>query len=175
MILEIKTFPDEVLRKKAEKIDEITPEIHTLATNMTDTMYAAPGYGIAAPQVGISKRLIAIDDTLGRDPDRLVILINPEIVIKTGELYEEEGCLSIPGEYAFIKRFKELTIKFLGLDGKEHILETDNTLSRVIQHEIDHLDGHLFIDILADLKRDLIKKNIRKRIKSGDYIVTTTL
>lgn len=175
MVLEIKTFPDEILRKVAEKVETIDAELLTLLDNMLETLYAAPGYGIAAPQVGVSKRIIIIDDSIGKKEGRVFELINPEIIESSGEINEEEGCLSIPGEYAYVKRFTDITVKYLDRTGKECIYKSETTLfARIVQHEIDHLNGHLFIDKLSSLKRDSIKKSIKKRVKDGDYIVTTT-
>ena len=175
MILEIKKYPDEVLRQKSHPIDTITDEIKELASNMAETMYNAPGYGIAAPQVGVSKRLLVVDDSLGSDPTRLMKIVNPVIVESSGELFEEEGCLSIPGEYELVKRFSNVTVKYTDIDGQECVIEVEGLLSRIFQHEIDHLDGHLFIDDVTMLQRDRIKKSIKSRIKAGDYNVTETL
>ncbi len=175
MILEIKKYPDEVLRQKSLPIEEITTDIKELASNMAETMYNAPGYGIAAPQVGVSKRLLVIDDSLGSDPTKLMKIVNPEIIESSGELFEEEGCLSIPGEYEFVKRYNCVKVRYLDLDGKECLIEVEGLLSRIFQHEIDHLDGHLFIDDISILQRDRIKKSIKSRIKAGEYRVTKTL
>ena len=172
MILEIKIFPDEILRKISEPVTEFNEKLYTLLDNMAETMYEAPGYGIAAPQVGVSKRIVVIDETGGKDRNHRLELINPEIISASGELLEEEGCLSIPGEHAYVKRYKNVTVKFQDRQGKEHIVEAADYLARVFQHETDHLDGILFIDKLPSLKKETIKKHIRRRIQSGDYVPT---
>ncbi len=172
MILEIKTFPDEILRKKAKPVEVFDEELHTLLDNMKDTMYDAKGYGLAAPQVGKSLRILVLDDTAGSDKSRFQEVINPEIIEKSGEIIEEEGCLSIPGEYAYVKRYMNVTVKCADRFGKERIIKGESRLARILQHEIDHLEGGLFIDRLSSVKRESIKKHIKKRIQSGDYVVT---
>lgn len=172
MILEIKTFPDEILRKKATDVDKIDDKIVKLLKDMAETLYAAPGYGLAAPQVGVSKRIVVIDETAGKEPGNLLELINPVIFEKTGEMLEEEGCLSIPGEYAFVKRCSNVIVTAHDRDGKEITINASDKLARILQHEIDHLNGALFIDKLSMLKKDSIKKRLKRRIKEGDYRVT---
>lgn len=172
MILEIKTFPDEILRKKAKPVEAFDEELHTLLDNMKDTMYDAKGYGLAAPQVGKSLRILVLDDTAGSDKSRFQEVINPEIIEKSGEIIEEEGCLSIPGEYAYVKRYMNVTVKCVDRFGKEKIIKGESRLARILQHEIDHLEGGLFIDRLSSIKRETIKKHIKKRIQAGDYTVT---
>lgn len=172
MILEIKTFPDEILRKKAKPVEIFDEKIHKLLDDMAETMYQAPGYGIAAPQVGESLRMVVIDDTAGKVKGRLIEVINPEILEKSGEIMEEEGCLSIPGEYAYVKRFARVKVKCFDRYGKEKIIDGDDRLARILQHEMDHLDGTLFIDKLPSLKRETIKKHVKKRIQAGDYVVS---
>lgn len=165
MILEIKTFPDEVLRKKSILVEKIDDNIKKLLDDMAETMYEAPGIGLAAPQVGVNKRVVVIDITGPEERSGLLKVINPEIISMEGECEGEEGCLSIPQEYADVKRAEKITVKFLNEDGKEQILEADGLLSRAFQHEIDHLDGILFIDRISPLKREFIKKRIKKKIK----------
>lgn len=172
MILEIKTFPDEILRKKAEPLEKIDDNILRLLDDMAQTMYEAPGYGLAAPQIGVSKRIIVLDETAGKEPGGLIEAINPEILEANGEIFEEEGCLSIPGEYAFVKRFMNIKVKYTDRFGKEHTIQTTERLARIFQHEIDHLNGTLFIDKLSIMKKETIKKHIKKRIQAGDYVVT---
>lgn len=165
MILEIKTFPDEVLRKKSILVEKIDDNIKKLLDDMAETMYEAPGIGLAAPQVGVNKRVVVIDITGPEERSGLLKIINPEIISMEGECEGEEGCLSIPQEYADVKRAEKITVKFLNEDGKEQILEADGLLSRAFQHEIDHLDGILFIDRISPLKREFIKKRIKKKIR----------
>lgn len=172
MILEIRTFPDEILRKKAKNVEVFDEKLHSLLDNMAETMYDAKGYGLAAPQVGESLRILVLDDSAGKDKSRLQEVINPEIIEQSGEIIEEEGCLSIPGEYAYVKRYMNVTVKCCDRFGKEKIIKGESRLARILQHEIDHLEGNLFIDKLSSIKRETIKKHIKKRIQTGDYIVT---
>lgn len=172
MKLEIKTFPDEILRKKSEPVTEFNEDLHTLLDNMFETMYEAKGLGLAAPQVGVSKRFFVLDDMTGESGKNPMEIINPEFISKEGEILEEEGCLSIPGEYAYVNRYMKVKVKYQDRFGNENIIDAEGRLSRILQHENDHLDGSLFIDKLPPTKRETIKKHIKKRIHSGDYIVT---
>ena len=172
MILEIKTFPNEILRQKAKPVTEFNEELHTLLDNMLETMYEAKGLGLAAPQVGLSLRLFVLDDLPEPNKNNPMEIINPEFIEKEGEILEEEGCLSIPGEYAFVKRYMKVKVKYQDRYGNEKIIEATDRLSRILQHESDHLEGTLFIDRLPNTKRETIKKHIKKRINSGDYKVT---
>ncbi len=161
-LMKIYHYPEPVLSKKAESIIDIDDSIRQVATDMIETMYAAPGIGLAAPQVGISKRLIVLDCG-GRDEEsQLLVAINPEIITATGESFEEEGCLSVPGYYCKIKRNAEVTVRYLDLDGTEQTLATDGLQAVAFQHEIDHLNGVLFVDHLSSLKRGLFKKKYKK-------------
>ena len=169
MILDIKTFPNDILRKKATPVERIDDTILRLLDNMADTMYAASGVGLAAPQVGVSLRVVVLDEHASNGRTALIEAVNPEIIEASGEQLNEEGCLSIPGEYAFVKRYTNLKVKYLDRFGKEWVIETQNKLSIMFQHEIDHLNGNLFIDKLSLLKRETIKKHIKKRIQTGDY------
>lgn len=169
MILEIKKFPEKVLRGKTNKIEDINDEIRELANDMLETMYDAPGIGLAAPQVGILKKIVVIDVTAGDDKSQQLVLINPEIIASSGEEEGEEGCLSVPEEYELVTRAAEVTAKALDLDGNEIMIEADGLLARAIQHELDHLEGKLFIDRLSSLKKDMLKKRIKKRITAGSY------
>lgn len=172
MILQIKTFPDEILRKKAKPVEVFDENLHKLLDDMAETMYKAPGYGIAAPQVGESLSMVVIDDTAGKENNHLLEVINPEILEKSGEILEEEGCLSIPGEYAYVKRFAKVKVKCQDRHGNEMIIDGEGKLARILQHEIDHLDGALFIDRLPSIKRETVKKHIKKRMATGDYVAT---
>jgi peptide deformylase len=173
MILDIVTFPADSLRKKAQQVAAITDEIKTLIADMTETMYAAKGYGLAAPQVGQSIRLLVLDDNGSRGPRNPQAFINPEIIAGSGEILEEEGCLSLPGEWATVKRFATVTVRYMDESGDQHTIEAEGQLARILQHEIDHLAGVLFIDKLPPFKRDTIKKHIKRRIQAGDYTVVT--
>tara|TARA_R110002050_G_scaffold269917_2_gene412628 strand:+ start:174867 stop:175412 length:546 start_codon:yes stop_codon:yes gene_type:complete len=162
-LLEILHFPDPRLRKKATEITKITAEIRQLAEDMLETMYDAPGVGLAANQVNVQKRLIVID--VSEDKTSPLIFINPEIVNKQGERVHEEGCLSVPEAYELVTRADIVRVKALNLDGKSFEMEADELLATCIQHEIDHLDGKLFVDYISNLKRQRIKKRLEKQFK----------
>jgi peptide deformylase len=154
-ILEIRKYPDPVLRKKATIVKEITDDILRLSNEMIDTMKARGGIGLAANQVGFPIRVIVVDRLKNGKP---LVLINPEIVMAEGEEVSEEGCLSIPGYFEFLKRSKKVLAKGLDLDGNELNIDCEGILARAIQHEIDHLDGILFVDRLSPVKRSLFRK-----------------
>ena len=158
-----------VLHQPAAPVEEITPEIDRLLTDMVETMYAAPGIGLAAPQVGVPLRIFVIDISLGRDPKGLIVMINPEFVERDGMQLEEEGCLSVPGFNATVVRPQRAVVKGLDRDGNEHQVEGIGLLARAFQHEMDHLDGTLFVDRLRGIKRDLIVRKIRKLSKAGKW------
>lgn len=155
--LQLQYYPAEVLRQKAKKIAHIDSSVRKLAQDMLDTMYANTGVGLAAPQVGVSKRMMVIDVADEDAPHKPIVFINPEIVAKEGELVGSEGCLSFPGVYFEVKRFNKITVKFQNLSGKDVKLTAEgDLLCRAIQHEIDHLDGELFIDkAVSKLAADL--------------------
>lgn len=163
MIRPILTFPDPVLKKKSAPVTIITDEIRQLAKDMAETMYDAPGVGLAAPQIGVLQRLIVIDVAAKDEPSQLIVAINPQIVHGEGEVYEEEGCLSVPDFSANVKRHEKVAVKGLSLDGQERIWHADGLLAIAFQHEIDHLDGTLFVDRLSPLKRELFLKKSKKR------------
>lgn len=169
MILKMVRFPDEFLRKKTHPVEEFNEELHTLLDNMFETMYEENGVGLAAPQVGKSLRLYILDDFSGPNNSNPMEIINPEFILKEGEVLDEEGCLSLPGEYAYVKRFEEVHVKYQNRFGEEKVLAATGRLARILQHEYDHLEGILFIDHLPATKREQIKKHIKKRIASGDY------
>src|SRR5512145_153974 len=154
-ILPIRHYPDPVLKRRVEPVARVTPEIVQLCRDMAETMYAAPGVGLAANQVGVSLRIFTADCHGEDEPRRLITMINPEIVEVKGEIKEEEGCLSVPEYVAPVVRYAECTVKGLGLDGKEQVVTGQDLLSRCFQHEIDHLNGLLFVDRLGPVKRDL--------------------
>ena len=136
---------------------------------MIETMYKAPGVGLAAPQIGVSKRILVTDTTSGEKKDRLFTIFNPEIVSIEGEQFEEEGCLSIPGFSATVVRPKKIVLRGLNINGKELILEASDLLARAFSHEMDHLDGKFFLDHLSFIKRDMIKRRIKKLIRQGKW------
>ena len=159
-LLPILRYPDNRLHKKAERIREVTPEIRQLAADMAETMYEAPGIGLAATQVDRHIRLIVVD--ISEDQSELLTFINPEIIEKSGECVGEEGCLSVPGIYETVTRAERIKVKALDLQGKEFQMEADGLLAVCIQHELDHLDGKLFVDYLSELKRTRIRKKLEK-------------
>ena len=166
-VLPICKYGDPVLRNRAQEITEITPELNRLIDDMVDTMYAAPGVGLAANQVGVSKRLMLIDLSVGDDPSQLHVFINPEIVETRGEIEEEEGCLSIPDFVEIVTRPEWLRVKYLDREGQEQEMEAEGLMARAVCHEIDHLDGTLFIDYLRGLKKERILKRIQKVVRLG--------
>jgi peptide deformylase len=160
---------DSILTAPTRPVDTITPEIDTLINDMIETMYAAPGIGLAAPQVGVSLRIFVVDLSVGRDPAGLSVMINPEFVEREGMQLEEEGCLSVPGFTATVARPKRAVIKGLDRHGEEHRLEGTGLLARAMQHEMDHLQSCLFVDRLRGISRDLIVRKIRKLAKAGKW------
>tara|TARA_Y100001970_G_C14251731_1_gene872382 strand:- start:4922 stop:5443 length:522 start_codon:yes stop_codon:yes gene_type:complete len=172
MLRKILTEPDPILRKKCEPLETVDIDTKKLMDDMLETMYAAPGIGLAAIQVGILKRLIVIDISKGEEKKRPIFLINPSIVYqsKKTSVYEE-GCLSLPGQFAEIERPAECTVKFINYDGKEQELKTEGLLATCVQHEIDHLNGVLFIDYLSKLKKDMIIKKLVKQKKEIERVI----
>ena len=158
-----------MLHDKARDVDAITPEINTLIDDMIETMYAAPGVGLAAPQVGVPLRIFVVDITVGRDLAGPIVMINPRFVTRDGMQLEEEGCLSLPGFEATVVRPTHVTVSGLDRDGTEHQKEGTGLLARAFQHEMDHLDGTLFIDHLRGIKRDIIVRKIKKLARSGKW------
>ena len=157
------------LHAPAQPVATITAETQTLIDDMIETMYAAPGIGLAAPQVGVSQRIFVIDLSVGRASNDLVVMINPEFVERDGTQLEEEGCLSVPGFNATVVRPSRVVCKALDRDGREQRIEGTQLLARAFQHEMDHLDGTLFVDRLRGIKRDMILRRIQKLKKSGRW------
>jgi peptide deformylase len=147
----------------------MTSEIERLIDDMTETMYAAPGIGLAAPQVGVPLRIFVIDLSLGHNPKDLIVMVNPEFVERDGMQLEEEGCLSVPGFNATVVRPSRVVVKGLDRAGTVQVHEATELLARAFQHEMDHLDGMLFVDRLRGIKRDLIVRRIRKLTRSGKW------
>ena len=172
MLRKILTEPDPILRKKCEPLEKVDAETKKLMDDMLETMYAAPGIGLAAVQVGILKRLVVIDISKEEEKKKPIFLINPQIIhqSKKTSVYEE-GCLSLPGQFAEIERPAECTIKYIDYDGKEKELKSDGLLATCIQHEIDHLNGILFIDYLSKLKKDMIIKKLVKQKKEIERVI----
>ena len=169
---EILTEPNEILRKKSLLVDQVDGDIQKLMDDMLETMYLAPGIGLAAIQVGVPKRVIVLDMARKDEPKNPMYFINPEIITKSKDsLAYEEGCLSVPGQFAEIARPSNCYIKYLDSDGKPQELKAEGLLATCIQHEIDHLEGILFIDYLSKLKKMMIVKKLSKEKKQLDRIV----
>jgi peptide deformylase len=166
-VLEILKLGHPTLEKRAEPIENIDAGICELAQNMVETMHAAPGLGLSAPQVNVSKRLITVDLSVGEKNEDLIILVNPEIVHQEGKVVREEGCLSVPEIFEKIARPQKVVVQGLDLEGKERMIEAADLLARVFCHEIDHINGKLFIERLSPLKRNLIKKKFKKKSRAG--------
>jgi peptide deformylase len=169
MIRPIVKYGDEILHRPAERVDAMTPELQVLIDDMIDTMYAAPGVGLAAPQVGVALRIFVVDISVGRRPEDLLVFVNPEFVEREGMQLEEEGCLSVPGFTATVARPARSVIKGLDRQGTERIVDGRELLARALQHEMDHLDGTLFVNRLRGIKRDQIVRKIRKLSRAGEW------
>jgi len=167
MIRTILTYPNPELKKKSHPVTVINDAVRELARDMAETMYDAPGVGLAAPQIGVHQRVIVIDvsDSDGK-PD-LIVAINPAIIHAEGEAFEEEGCLSVPKYAANVKRHSRVTVKGLDIEGNEQVWPAEGLLAIAFQHEIDHLDGILFVDHLSPLKKDLFQRRARRMAESG--------
>lgn len=164
-IRKIRTYPDEVLKKKAEPVQEVTDELRRLADDMIATMYSAPGVGLAAPQVGVSKRLIVLDPgSLDESQSTLLVLFNPEVISTEGEMDYEEGCLSVPEFTVTIRRAERVSVAALDREGNEVKIDAEGMLAIVLQHEIDHLEGTLILDRSSSLKREFYKKRVLKQL-----------
>ena len=162
MIRTILTYPNPELKKKSLQVTIITDSIRELARDMAETMYDAPGIGLAAPQIGVHQRVIVIDVSGKNEPPDLIVAINPVIIHSDGDSFEEEGCLSVPSYAANVKRHAGVIVKALDLEGNERTWNAEDLLAIAFQHEIDHLDGILFVDHLSPLKRELFQRKARK-------------
>tara|TARA_R110002072_G_scaffold1369_7_gene11337 strand:+ start:24881 stop:25390 length:510 start_codon:yes stop_codon:yes gene_type:complete len=162
-LLDILEFPDPRLRTKAKPIGDVTGKIAKLSDDMLETMYAAPGIGLAASQVNVHQRLLVLD--VSDDKRSPMVFINPEIILSEGEIQSDEGCLSIPGFYEPVVRFEKIQVKALDREGSEFVVDADDLLAICIQHEMDHLEGKLFVDYLSSTKRQLIRKRLLKQQK----------
>jgi peptide deformylase len=160
-------YGEPVLHAPSQRVLQIDESIRTLLTDMVETMWAAPGIGLAAPQVGVGLRVIVIDLSVGEDRTQLIELVNPEFLEREGEQRHEEGCLSIPGYGGSPARPAHVKVRGLDRDGKERLYEASELLARAFCHEIDHVDGLVFVDRLSPLKRDLMKRKLRKRAREG--------
>jgi len=169
MILKIVKYPDPILSRPGEPVTEFNAELRRLIADMFETTYASQGVGLAAPQVGVSKRLTTIDLSMGKEPNDKLVLINPEIISSDGKLYEEEGCLSFPDIREKVVRAAKVRIRAQDEKGKWFEMDGEDLLARCFQHEIDHLDGMLFIFRMSGLKRDLTLRKIRKLQREGNW------
>jgi peptide deformylase len=163
-IRRILTIPDSILRKEAKPVERIDDDLRKLADDMLLTMYEAPGIGLAAPQIGISRRLIVMDPAKEDQPKAPIVMVNPEILDRSAELrVHEEGCLSIPDFTAEIERPAKTRVSYIDREGREQEMELEGIWSTLVQHEIDHLNGVLFIDYLSRLKRDMVVRKFTKQ------------
>jgi peptide deformylase len=170
MIYPIVKLGNGVLERKAETVREFdTPELHKLIEDMFESMYAAKGVGLAAPQIGISRRIAVIDPSVGEDPSQRVVLINPEVIRNEGKQVTEEGCLSVPGFREPVRRAARVTVRARNVKGETFEMSGEDLLARALEHETDHLNGKLYISRLSALKRDLIRRKIRKLQKAGEW------
>jgi peptide deformylase len=166
-VLQILHYPNPILKEKTRRVQKVDAEIRKLVEDLAETMYSAPGVGLAANQVGYPLRLAVIDVTPADQPKNLIILINPEIVVAEGECLWDEGCLSVPDCNEEVKRKKRVVVRYQNLEGETAEIGGEDLLAVALQHEIDHLDGLLFIDRLSPLKRRLIRKKLQKKEKEG--------
>jgi peptide deformylase len=169
MVHPIVKFPDPVLQRPTEPVTQFNEELRTLVDDMFESMYAAHGIGLAAPQIGVPKRITVIDLSFQKDPADKIVLINPEIVAKEGKVYEEEGCLSLPDIREKVSRSAHVTVRAQDVAGNWFEREATELLARACQHEIDHLDGVLFIFRISALKRDFVMRKIRKLQRAGEW------
>jgi len=165
MIRTILTYPDPELKKKSAPVAVINEKTRELAADMAETMYDAPGVGLAAPQIGVHQRIIVIDVAGKDEPPSLITAINPVIIHAEGETFEEEGCLSVPKYAANVRRHAKIVVKGLDIDGEEMTWKAEGLLAVAFQHEIDHLDGILFIDHISQLKRDIFRRKYRRNLE----------
>ena len=168
-ILPIKKFPSPELTTRAEEVTVIDDEVRSLVADMIETMYAAPGVGLAANQVGVTRRIAVIDLSVGEDPEQLLVLINPEIVESSGSQSDEEGCLSFPGITEIVTRPSRVVMRAIDLQGKGYTLEGQDLMARAICHELDHINGVLFLDRLTGFKKERVRKQVKRSVTSGEW------
>jgi peptide deformylase len=161
-------YPEPLLKETSVTVSEFNDELRQLAADMAETMYDAPGVGLAAPQIGELKRMVVIDCSDSEEPNDLVVAINPEIIATEGESVEEEGCLSVPGFWASVKRAETVTMRYQDVEGNTHERTADGLLGICMQHELDHLEGILFVDRLSPLKRSMFRKKYMKMLKERE-------
>ena len=168
-VFDIVKYPEPVLSTPTEIVERFDDELARLAADMIETMHAAPGIGLAAPQVGRTERITVIDLSVGSEEDELLVLVNPRVLEAEGEIREEEGCLSFPDLMLIVPRPERVVVEAQDLEGNAFSIEAEELLARCLHHEIDHLDGVLFLDRVSPLKRDLAKRKISKRIRAGEW------
>lgn len=164
-VLKVLSYPDKRLRIKAKPVEMVDDEVRGIMNDMLETMYKAPGIGLAATQVNIHKQIVVID--VSEDKSDPLFLVNPEVVNKSGTEISEEGCLSVPEYYAEVQRAEKVTVRALGRDGEAFEIEAEGLLAVCVQHEIDHLKGKLFVDYLSPLKQQRVRKKLEKLVKQG--------
>ena len=169
MIRPIVKFPDPILQQPSQPVTVFDQELARLVDDMFESMYDAHGIGLAAPQIGVNKRITVIDLSNKANPEEKLVLINPEIIFREGKQFSEEGCLSLPEIREKVSRASKVKVRAQNVTGKWFEMEAEELLSRCFQHEIDHLDGILFLFRISGLKRDLLLRKIRKMIKAGDW------
>lgn len=169
-LLEIVTWPNSILDTPAEPVTDFGLKLKTLVSDMFETMYAAPGVGLAAVQVGVSQRLFVMDCSGGKDPDQQVVMINPEIIHVEGEQNGEEGCLSFPGIFTPVERSLRAVVRAHDINGNEFEIDETELTARCMLHETDHCDGIVFLDKMSALKRELVKRKIKKLQKAGKWV-----
>ena len=169
MVRPILKYGDAPLHQPAQPVDALTPQLDQTIEDMIETMYAAPGIGLAAPQIGVPLRIFVVDLSLGHNPSELITMVNPEFVEREGMQLEEEGCLSAPGFNATVVRPARAVVRGMNRSGERQDIEGTGLLARAFQHEMDHLEGVLFVDRLRGIKRDLIVRKIRKLTRAGKW------
>ena len=167
-LLEILHYPNPLLKEKSLPVETFDAELRQLAEDMAETMYDAPGVGLAAPQVGVLKRMVVIDCSGHEEPADLIVAVNPEVIAREGDCMEEEGCLSVPGYFARVTRSARVRLRYQDLEGQTLERDADDLLAVAIQHEIDHLDGTLFVDRLSSLKRSMFRKKYLKMLQQKE-------
>lgn len=168
-VVPIRKYGDPVLRISTAPVTTFNGELRDLVRDMVDTMYAAPGIGLAANQIGVARQVAVIDLSVGEEEDGVIVMVNPEIVERGGDLTEEEGCLSVPDFTEDVSRPGWLKVRFQDLEGEIRELEAEDLLARAVAHEVDHLNGLVYLDYLRGLKKERILKKIRKLAKAGDW------
>jgi peptide deformylase len=169
MILNIVKYGDPRLEQRADPVEEFDGQLKKLVEDMFDTMYTAKGVGLAAPQVGVLKRIFVMDCSGGKDPNEKYVFVNPQIVSTEGEVMADEGCLSFPGIYLKVARPQRVVATGLDIHGREFTVDVMELAARCVSHETDHLDGELYISYVSPIKRDFVKRKIRKLAKAGEW------